>query len=414
MSGKIRGVQARTEASGATPFAVQREAYLKRLADEGRGAATMQGIACRLAAIARHIDISRADSITPAIIEHAADQWAARKRWFKSQKGRERTRRTFVSLATGWLTFLDRLRVEEDPAAQFADVMADFGSSLAQERGLSPVTLRTWSGCVRRFLTWYLTVNRPLSEIRIEDIEAYFAVKQRLWKRKTIAGYTDALRAFFRHGSQRGWASIKIPESILKPRIFPQEGLPNGPAWDVVQRLLDGTKTDRPVDIRDRAILLLFAVYGFRSGEVLHLRLGDINWETEIITLVRTKPRKFQQYPLTRQIGDAIIQYLREVRPRSSRQEVFLSARPPFRPLTLGGFYDMTRARYEKLGITAGPRGPHSLRHACAGHLLAEGFTLKEIGDHLGHRDPQSTRVYTKVDLAGLRQVANFDLGGLV
>jgi site-specific recombinase XerD len=58
--------------------------------------------------------------------------------------------------------------------------------------------------------------------------------------------------------------------------------------------------------------------------------------------------------------------------------------------------------------------GPHVLRHACATHLLAEGCSLKEIGDHLGHRDPEATRIYAKVDVAGLRQVADFSLQGVL
>jgi integrase/recombinase XerD len=58
--------------------------------------------------------------------------------------------------------------------------------------------------------------------------------------------------------------------------------------------------------------------------------------------------------------------------------------------------------------------GPHALRHACASHLMEQGLSLKEIGDHLGHRLPDTTRIYAKVDLAGLRRVADFDLGGLL
>jgi integrase/recombinase XerD len=66
------------------------------------------------------------------------------------------------------------------------------------------------------------------------------------------------------------------------------------------------------------------------------------------------------------------------------------------------------------LGIEAPRYGPHALRHACAGRLLSEGLSLKEIGDHLGHRSLNSTRVYAKVDLNGLRGVAAFDLGEVV
>ena len=76
--------------------------------------------------------------------------------------------------------------------------------------------------------------------------------------------------------------------------------------------------------------------------------------------------------------------------------------------------YDIVSDRLQKLGVSLRHHGPHSLRHACATRLLAEGFSIKAIGDHLGHRKMDTTRVYAKVDLAGLRQVADFTLGGLL
>jgi site-specific recombinase XerD len=68
----------------------------------------------------------------------------------------------------------------------------------------------------------------------------------------------------------------------------------------------------------------------------------------------------------------------------------------------------------QKAGLTLPHYGSHVLRHACAAHLLAQGLSLKEIGDHLGHRSPQTTRVYAKVDLAALRTIADFNLEGLL
>jgi len=67
----------------------------------------------------------------------------------------------------------------------------------------------------------------------------------------------------------------------------------------------------------------------------------------------------------------------------------------------------------KRVGARTTRFGPHSLRHACAGRLVSEGLSLKEIGDHLGHRGVSTTRVYAKVNLAALREVAAFDLGGL-
>jgi len=66
------------------------------------------------------------------------------------------------------------------------------------------------------------------------------------------------------------------------------------------------------------------------------------------------------------------------------------------------------------LDISSLRRGPHALRHACAGHLVVHGVSLKEIGDHLGHRSAYATRTYAKVDLPGLREVAQFSLGDLL
>lgn len=112
-------------------------------------------------------------------------------------------------------------------------------------------------------------------------------------------------------------------------------------------------------------------------------------------------------------IGYAIVRYLKEVRPRCASREVFLKILAPLGPMTSNALYSMVATRMRRLGIQAPRRGPHVLRHACAGHLLERGLSLKEIGDHLGHRSLDSTRIYAKVDLQGLREVAAFDLGGL-
>ena len=108
------------------------------------------------------------------------------------------------------------------------------------------------------------------------------------------------------------------------------------------------------------------------------------------------------------------MRYLRQVRPRCGRREMFLTLKAPFRPLSPGALYHVVSTRLSELSITTRRRGPHGLRHACAGHLVSEGLSLKQIGDHLGHRSAYATRIYAKVDLAGLREVADLDLGGLL
>ena len=112
-------------------------------------------------------------------------------------------------------------------------------------------------------------------------------------------------------------------------------------------------------------------------------------------------------------VAEALARYIDTVRPPTSFPEVFIRLRAPRCPLTPGGIYHVVRQRVDDLGIQIAHRGPHALRHACATRLVAEGMTLKEIGDHLGHRSSSTTRIYTKVDLTALREVGDFDLGDL-
>jgi integrase len=146
---------------------------------------------------------------------------------------------------------------------------------------------------------------------------------------------------------------------------------------------------------------------------VNRLRLEDFDWEHEVFHVASSKTGRGRTYPLTRSVGDAILRYLQEVRPRSSHRELFLSLRPPFRPLRTSPSH-MVGKRLRALHVSLPHYGSHALRHACAARLLAAGLSLKEIGDQLGHANPDSTRIYAKVDLAGLREVADFDMGGVL
>ena len=176
--------------------------------------------------------------------------------------------------------------------------------------------------------------------------------------------------------------------------------------------MLASMETEQPPDIRDRAIIMLFAVYGMRASEVSKLCLEDMDWQHDRALVPRAKKRLPQSYPLSSSVGNAIARYLTEVRPSCARSEIFLTLTPPFRPMSRDGLYSLTSRCIIKLGLhlPLPLQGPHSLRHVCANRLFSEGFTLKEIGDHLGHRSSSATRIYAKVDLAGLREVAKFDL----
>ena len=139
-----------------------------------------------------------------------------------------------------------------------------------------------------------------------------------------------------------------------------------------------------------------------------------MDWAAEKIHITRPKLRRSQYYPLAIPVGDAILRYLRQARPRCSHRALFLTIKAPFRPLSGASISAMVRARLTQQGVKLDRLGAHCLRHACASRLLHAGFTLKQIADHLGHRSINTTRIYTKIDLHGLRQIAELDLGGLL
>ena len=159
---------------------------------------------------------------------------------------------------------------------------------------------------------------------------------------------------------------------------------------------------------------MLLAIYGLRAGEVAALRLGDVDWDRELLSVTRPQQRCAQQYPLLPSLGDAVLRYLRDVRPRYSHRALFLTMKAPHRPLSSQSVSAVAHAWLTSIDAQVASRGAHSLRHACAAHLVAAGFSFKQIGDHLGHRSANSTFTYAKVDLAGLRQVAELDMGALL
>ena len=159
---------------------------------------------------------------------------------------------------------------------------------------------------------------------------------------------------------------------------------------------------------------MLLSIYGMRATEVATLRLDQIDWYQRVIRIFRLKRRQPQVYPLLPSVAEALARYIDIIRPSMLYPEVFVGLHSPHRPLSRSAIYKIVSPRFLAVGIEAVHHGPHALRHACATRLIADGLTLKEIGDHLGHRSTEATRTYAKVDLAALREVGDFDLGELL
>jgi len=361
-------------------------------------------------AIALRLADRPGELITRTEIEAEADCRGSRPKLTKKCRSRR------IGHAIRWLRFLGRLQPPATAPRPYDDYVAQFSDSQSREYGLSPNTIADRSWWIHMLLTQVVQADLRLDTLTIAQVDELLTqtVRDHEYARATVRKWVSALRSFFRFAEERKWCRPGLADEIRAPRQYTYAGLPIGPSWDDVKRLLAAAESDRPTDIRDRALLMLLAVYGLRAEEVTALRLEDFDWQREVLTVPCGKRQQPRAYPFCRPVCEAVLRYLREVRPRSERQEVFLTLVAPFTRLNRRSLSNMVTRRLRALGLILSRYGSHVLRHACASHLLARGLSLKEIGDHLGHRHPDSTRIYAKVDLAALRVVADFDLEGLL
>jgi integrase/recombinase XerD len=182
--------------------------------------------------------------------------------------------------------------------------------------------------------------------------------------------------------------------------------IPRAIATEQVRWLLASINRRTAMGCRDYAILLLLARLGLRSGEVASLELDNIDWNTGQLS-VRGKSGQRSELPLSAEVGDAIAAYLQHGRPQSSSRRVFLRAKAPIRGFRgASGVGSIVRHRLQRAGLNAPTHGAHQFRHGLATQMLRQGASLDEIGEVLGHHNPQTTTIYTKVDLDALRALA--------
>jgi len=347
---------------------------------------------------------------------------ASGARWFQKQcrcRNRKANRAKYLNLfqleASSWLRSIGVFEEELKRPNRLHKYLIKYLNAMEQDLGYAADTIKNKRKIISDLFSSYLSKGLPLAAIRIADLDLFMLKLSRHgYCRRSMATVASELRSFMRFARQVGWCPHIRPEAIDGPRVYRSESIPAGPSWEEVKQLIGSADTDRSVDVRDLPILMLFATYGMRAAEVANLRLEDIDWQRSQIKIRHAKNHRTQTFPLVPTVGNAILHYLRAGRPRCDFREVFINLTPPIKPISRGSLHHVVEGRMRKLGIRGLHRGPHSLRHACATHLLAEGFSMKHVGDQLGHVSSKSTSTYAKVDFNQLQIVADFNFGGVL
>ena len=277
---------------------------------------------------------------------------------------------------------------------------------LRKERGLSPWTVyRNWF-VVRRFLSERFGAG-PIRLRRLRPAAVTHFLLHHLPRRPSRGAqlHVAALRSFFRFLFQEGETDRDLSAAVPTVRRWRLVDVPQYLTPTDVEHVLASCDRTVPVGRRDYAVLLLLARWGLRAGEVVRRELGDVDWRAGELT-VRGKGLVHDRLPLPRDVGDALVAYLRTDRPSCTTRCAFVRLKAPHRgfhhPSTVS---TIVRRALERAHLTPPIKGAHLLRHSLATGLLRHGASLPEIGEVLRHRSPNTTEIYAKVDLDGLRML---------
>ena len=340
------------------------------------------------------------------------------QRFLRLRPRKKRLRGGDVAALNRLLTLLRQRRVvppksDSAPLRPRQRVTAEFGRYLLEERRLSQATRVKYLPFVERFLGERFENGKVnLSGLRAADVTGFVQRQARQLSPVSAKLLVTALRSFFRHLQHRGKISTDLAACVPGVPNWSFSALPKFLPAGAVQRVLKHCDRHTSVGKRNYAILLLLARLGLRAGEVVSLKLEDLDWGAGQIT-VCGKGGGSTPLPLPADVGRALATYLRENRPRCSGRRVFIRDRAPLTGFTSSvAISTLVMRALKKAGVDSVHKGAHVFRHTLATDLLRQGCSLDEIGELLRHRSPNTTAIYAKVDLVALRSLALPWLGG--
>lgn len=294
--------------------------------------------------------------------------------------------------------------IDESPLAM---LQKRYQSYLENERGLSSQTIVRYWGPLRRFLIERFGDTRiSVRKLVPNDISGFLLRHARSGTPGIAKLMVPALRSFFRFLFQHGETKTDLAGAVPRVSTWRLAEVPKYLRPAEVEQVVHACKRNTAAARRDRAIILLLARLGLRASEVIALELDDIDWRAGVLT-VRGKGGYHDRLPLPADVGEAIAVYLHKARPRCAARRVFIRCKAPHRGFAHPSSLSTIVCRaLNRAGLQPSLKGAHLLRHSLATGMLRSGTSLDEIGEILRHRTPNTTEIYAKVDINGLRALA--------
>lgn len=289
----------------------------------------------------------------------------------------------------------------------FAEQAPGFSAYLRHERGLRDATIGGYDEHLRAFAVYLTDMgHRDLRALSPAVVGGFLTDRSQGLKRSTLHGRCGVLRVFLRYLHRERLVARDLSLVVQAAPCYRLAEVPRSVTAADVRRMLDQVDRSTALGRRDYAMLLLLITHGLRAREVAALTLDDIDWRHERVRIPARKAGHSTAYPLSSHVGATIVEYLKAGRPVTRLREVFFHVTAPCRPVTQNAVSSRALHYLHQAGVV-GPRlGSHTLRHSCVQRLVEAGWSLKAIGDYVGHASPASTEMYSKVAVETLREVA--------
>ena len=339
------------------------------------------------------------------------------REWVSERGGNRKTVRALEGLATEARNPVQQMlrlalsgytgRGRSHRPLPFSSPVPGFFTYLREERGLQESSLLLYQHHLRHLESYLVRIGvQKLKDLSPAILSAFITERCSSACKSERVGLCVSLRVLLRYLHRERLIGRDLSPCVESPQAYRLSNIPRSISWEDVGRTLQSVDRRTPTGKRDYAVLLLLATYGLRAVEVAKLTLEDIDWKRDRLLIPERKAGHCTAYPLAPVVGQAILEYLREGRPKTADRHVFFRHLAPQGPMGMAAISARASHYLAKADIRVPRPGSHTLRHSCVQRLIDADFPLKTIGDYVGHRSPSSTEIYTKVAIEPLRQVA--------
>jgi integrase/recombinase XerD len=293
------------------------------------------------------------------------------------------------------------VKVPRQSASDLWPLIAEFRSWMTLHRGVTEATLNVYDPYLAELLA---TIGDQPAKFTAERLRSFVLARASRHGPSHAKLTATATRTFLRFLVATGRCQDGIEYSIPPFACWRYSSVPRYLRQEQIDQLL-ACCSGGGNGLRNKAILMLLARLGLRSGDVVRLNLTDFDWPNGTL-VVKGKGRREELLPIPQDVGDAILLYLGQARPRIAEPVLFTTAKAPFRRMSTQAIAGIVRGTLSRAGIQAPTQGAHLLRHSAATNMLLQGASLASVGAVLRHHSPQTTVHYAKVDIRALSEIA--------